>query len=213
MKRCSKCGKTYEDNIKFCSVCGGEVANVSNEKFCSKCGCKIENNGKFCPKCGTAIENEVQVANDKFVAKQTPTQSPINSNGNIMEMIKQQYFSFNGRLNRKPYIIRSIIAGVIILVLSTIVDAIFEDELSYDEFGFLTSGPGTMESIMFIALYIITVVIGASLMIRRLHDLNKTGWLCILSFIPIANIGIGIYTIFYKGTDGPNKYGEDPSNY
>jgi uncharacterized membrane protein YhaH (DUF805 family) len=46
--------------------------------------------------------------------------------------------------------------------------------------------------------------------IRRLHDLDRTGWWVLLGLIPI--IGWIILLIWYctKGTDGPNRFGPDP---
>jgi uncharacterized membrane protein YhaH (DUF805 family) len=46
--------------------------------------------------------------------------------------------------------------------------------------------------------------------IRRLHDLDRTGWWILLNFIPL--IGWIILLIWYctKGTDGPNRFGPDP---
>lgn len=48
------------------------------------------------------------------------------------------------------------------------------------------------------------------LMIRRLHDLNKTGWLCLIMLIPVINTLFGIYLLFAPGTVGYNDYGADP---
>jgi uncharacterized membrane protein YhaH (DUF805 family) len=46
--------------------------------------------------------------------------------------------------------------------------------------------------------------------IRRLHDLDRTGWWVLLGLIPI--VGWIILLIWYctKGTDGPNRFGPDP---
>ena len=53
-----------------------------------------------------------------------------------------------------------------------------------------------------------------SLLVRRLHDINKTGWwlivYIILGSIPIINLivfGIYICLLSTKGTPGENKYG------
>lgn len=45
------------------------------------------------------------------------------------------------------------------------------------------------------------------LMIQRLHDLNKTGWMSLLCLIPFANIYLLVILIFFKGTEGRNNYG------
>jgi uncharacterized membrane protein YhaH (DUF805 family) len=44
---------------------------------------------------------------------------------------------------------------------------------------------------------------------RRLHDLNASGWWQLITFIPLGQI-LMIGFIFFKGTQGPNKYGEEP---
>ncbi len=56
-----------------------------------------------------------------------------------------------------------------------------------------------------------------ALSVRRLHDLNQTGWLYlayfIISFLPIIGwLAFGLMTgvCCFRGTDGPNKYGSDP---
>lgn len=48
--------------------------------------------------------------------------------------------------------------------------------------------------------------------VKRLHDLNKSGWLILLMFIPIVNAIFGLYMLFADGTVGPNQYGADPKN-
>ncbi|GAA4644376.1 hypothetical protein GCM10023115_23360 [Pontixanthobacter gangjinensis] len=64
---------------------------------------------------------------------------------------------------------------------------------------------------------ILTGVASTAVSIRRLHDMNLTGWLylvyLILMVIPLLNflVFIGFYVVMaLPGTKGPNKYGEDP---
>lgn len=64
-------------------------------------------------------------------------------------------------------------------------------------------------AIMVIA-YIAIMVFSVILMIQRLHDLNKTGWMWLLSLVPFANIYLLIILIFFKGTPGGNNYGLQP---
>lgn len=49
-----------------------------------------------------------------------------------------------------------------------------------------------------------------SVSVRRLHDLDRTGWWWWLVLVPI--IGWIVLIVFYatKGTDGQNGYGPDP---
>ena len=57
---------------------------------------------------------------------------------------------------------------------------------------------------------LVTIIPNIAVAIRRLHDLDRTGWWILLGFIPL--IGWNILLIWYvtKGTDGPNRFGPDP---
>ena len=45
--------------------------------------------------------------------------------------------------------------------------------------------------------------------IRRLHDVNRSGWWVFLAFTIVGMIPLLIW-LCSKGTDGPNDFGEDP---
>jgi uncharacterized membrane protein YhaH (DUF805 family) len=60
-------------------------------------------------------------------------------------------------------------------------------------------------------LGILLMVAGLMLHIKRCHDRDKSGWWCLLLFIPVvgflwALIDLGIL----EGTRGPNRFGPDP---
>lgn len=46
--------------------------------------------------------------------------------------------------------------------------------------------------------------------IQRLHDLNQSGWLILLMFVPLANLVLIIFLVFVPGTQGVNKWGNPP---
>jgi len=50
---------------------------------------------------------------------------------------------------------------------------------------------------------------GLALAIRRLHDLDRSGWWFLLVFIPVIGAIILIIWACTKGTDGPNRFGPD----
>jgi uncharacterized membrane protein YhaH (DUF805 family) len=45
--------------------------------------------------------------------------------------------------------------------------------------------------------------------IRRLHDIDRTGWWVLLALTLIGAILLIVWACF-KGTDGPNRFGPDP---
>jgi uncharacterized membrane protein YhaH (DUF805 family) len=101
------------------------------------------------------------------------------------------YVNFSGRACRSEYwywvlfiILADIVAGII--------DYLLGMQIVSSLFGLVTLLPGIAVSI------------------RRLHDLDRTGWWILLALIPL--IGWIILLIWYisKGTDGPNRFGPDP---
>jgi uncharacterized membrane protein YhaH (DUF805 family) len=51
---------------------------------------------------------------------------------------------------------------------------------------------------------------GIAVAIRRLHDLDRTGWWLFIWFIPIVGWIILLIWFCTRGTDGPNRFGPDP---
>jgi uncharacterized membrane protein YhaH (DUF805 family) len=72
----------------------------------------------------------------------------------------------------------------------------------------IDSGIGTdrvINTIFDLATFLPTL----SVAVRRLHDLDRSGWWILLFLIPI--VGWIVLLIWYctKGTDGPNRFGAD----
>ncbi|WP_142847641.1 DUF805 domain-containing protein [Telmatospirillum sp. J64-1] len=44
---------------------------------------------------------------------------------------------------------------------------------------------------------------------RRLHDLDKSGWWQLLLLVPLIGLIILIYWFVQRGTEGPNRFGEE----
>ena len=71
----------------------------------------------------------------------------------------------------------------------------------------------TLGIVLAVIVYFAMLVFSFILIIQRLHDLNKTGWMSLLAIIPLANIYLFILLIFFKGTEGRNNYGlQTPPN-
>ena len=69
------------------------------------------------------------------------------------------FFSFDGRLNRKPYILRFLLRNAIIWCLGYLIGSLFAPD-------------GTMFQILAFALTFIAALSCLSLYVRRLHDLD-----------------------------------------
>lgn len=106
------------------------------------------------------------------------------------ESLKEWYFSFDGRINRKQFIVRYLI----ILIVCSSVAMAFKD-LPEES---LVKDAGLM------VIVVAMIWSGLSVYIRRLHDANMSGWWVLLPF------GRDIFALFFSGTKGDNKYGKQP---
>ena len=106
---------------------------------------------------------------------------------------KQSYFCFSGRLNRKPFLMRLMMLGALsIFFVLIVINA--EPHLKEDPAHFAEN---VRKTLTFWVYYIPLIIASVSLGVRRLHDMNY-----------IAQM-FNIFLIFFRGTRGPNKYGED----
>tara|TARA_B100001250_G_C19242209_1_gene547038 strand:- start:104 stop:478 length:375 start_codon:yes stop_codon:yes gene_type:complete len=113
----------------------------------------------------------------------------------------QNYAEFNGRSRRKEFWMFTLIYTVI-LIVAMILDSLFG---SYYYIG-------DVEIIGYLELItsIIHIVPSIAVTIRRLHDINKTGWFFCVILIPLAGIIWYLVMMCTNGTNGENEYGTDP---
>ncbi len=161
---------------------------------CSTCGKPIHEGDAFCRNCGAPLPKDQTVVATNFVRNEIP-EAVANSIPKREETWQEKYLTADGRLNRKPYILRSLFLGVISFVVSFVI--------------VLLAGTASAEGVG-IVLQLLFAVPGVMLVIRRLHDLGHSGWWCLLGLIPLVNLILGIYLLFFKGDTGPNRFGPDP---
>ncbi len=51
---------------------------------------------------------------------------------------------------------------------------------------------------------------GLAVSVRRLHDVNKSGWFLLILFVPLVGAIWLLVLDCTEGTRGPNQYGPDP---
>lgn len=73
--------------------------------------------------------------------------------------------------------------------------------------GGIIGGTGMLLLVLF-ALF--SFIPGLAVTVRRLHDTGKSGWMLLISFIPLIGPILLLIFLFTDGTRGANEYGEDP---
>lgn len=115
-------------------------------------------------------------------------------------VFKELFFTSEGRLNRKSYIYRSFFLSVVLCVVQGILT------FAAETFGALD----LLFSIIAFVLGIFQLAANIMMGVRRLHDLDKCDWWMLLLIVPLVNLFFCLYLLFFKGTEGPNEYGDDP---
>ena len=123
------------------------------------------------------------------------------------DLYQPKIFSFNGRIGRMRYLAYGI--GVNVLLMAVMIPL----GGALGGAGGLMGGEAGMSMITMLVVgifYIATFVISIMFAKRRLNDLNRSGWWFLLFLIPIVNLLLAIYVLFFPGTDGDNNFGPAP---
>ncbi len=110
----------------------------------------------------------------------------------FLEVVKN-YAGFNGRATRSEYWYFVLFYSIISIAIS-IIGAVISDKF------------GILSKLYFLAL----VIPSLAVMIRRLHDIGKSGWWWLISIIPLIGPIWLIVLLATRSDPGDNKYGPNP---
>lgn len=65
-------------------------------------------------------------------------------------------------------------------------------------------------SLMMFAVYVFFAVLIFISGIQRLHDLDRSGWFILFLLVPLLNIALAVYMLFWPGTEASNNFGKRP---
>ena len=100
-----------------------------------------------------------------------------------------KYVEFTGRASRSEYWYWVLFVVVVSLVLQMA--------------GHLVHARGVLAGIFHLAVLLPGIAVG----VRRLHDVDKSGWLALIAFIPLIGALVLLYFAVQPGTQGPNRFG------
>lgn len=111
--------------------------------------------------------------------------------------------SANGRFGRLSYLAWNMLLGFFLMFCGVL--AVF----SIPNMTSLIAGetPSLGLFVPIIVIYIVLIYCTYIFAIRRLHDLNKTGWLSLILLIPLVGLFFWVYISCAKGDEGTNIYG------
>jgi uncharacterized membrane protein YhaH (DUF805 family) len=121
-----------------------------------------------------------------------------------------RYAKFTGRSRRREYWLFVLFCILVVMVIEALFgtreSVIIQD---WHSTKVISSGAGSLIGNLF-ALG--SIVPSLAVTIRRLHDIDRSGWLIMLTFLPF----LGWFTLFVfmclDGTAGGNRFGPDPKD-
>jgi uncharacterized membrane protein YhaH (DUF805 family) len=114
-----------------------------------------------------------------------------------LEVLKK-YAVFTGRARRKEYWF-FVLFNVIFAIALTVVDI---STGLYDE----VYDVGLLSSLYSLAVLLPSI----ALSVRRLHDIDRTGWWLLIAFVPLIGAIVLLIFAVLDGTPGDNRYGPSP---
>ncbi len=111
----------------------------------------------------------------------------------------RHYTTFTGRTSR---------AGFWWFILAVLILEIAAGILDYGLFGRSAEDGGPIGALV----HLVHLIPGIAIGVRRLHDIDRTGWWMLAYLTLIGGLVIFIFNLL-RGTPGPNRFGPDPLTY
>ena len=149
---------------------------------CPTCARDNPVEAQLCGECATTL-----IAGEAYVGTELPMVG-------FVEAIKRgfrNYATFSGRATRAEHWWFALFVVIGRLVLGVI--------------GALASLPGVLDAVFSIVTLIPALAVG----VRRLHDINRTGWWLLLWPVPVFGWIVLIVWAIKRGDECPNKHGPD----
>ncbi len=109
----------------------------------------------------------------------------------------RKYAIFTGRARRKEYWIFHLVLVLLSFAASILDLLVFGTRISEHQ--------GPIGGLVLL-VHLVPVI---ALSVRRLHDIDRTGWWLLLDLTIVGALVIFIFSVT-RGTSGPNTYGPDP---
>jgi uncharacterized membrane protein YhaH (DUF805 family) len=118
------------------------------------------------------------------------------------------YFSFDGRIGRQQFWIGTIVAWAAMAIVTAVLSVLFSTPMYRMDYGF---GPAPGGRLLMLAAVVAYVWAVFALQAKRWHDRDKSAWWILINLVPVIG---GLWALiengFLRGTDGHNRFGEDP---
>lgn len=192
--KCSECGHMISDRASTCPQCG---APVEKRIQCPECGEFMPQDFTICTNCGCPTNPQKNTYTHKSTNNSFQSYSSIEgmSFGKAIKICFQKYAQFSGRASRGEFwyfYLFSILPSLCNWIITT----------TFGEY----SDISMVMNVLIIIFNIAIIIPMLSVSVRRLHDINKSGWNMLWFLLPL--IGVIILLIYWlKESTSDNQYG------
>lgn len=117
-----------------------------------------------------------------------------------LKVVRDNYANFKGRARREEYWMFVLFNCLFIIGVAMIS-------------GTLATLTDTEAFFGLYVIYLLGIIIPSiAVVVRRLHDVNKSGWFYFIALIPLIGSIWLLVLLLTEGDKGPNQYGPNPKN-
>ena len=201
---CRNCGAEMADNARICMKCG--VMAGDGDKFCSNCGAEPDPKAVVCVKCGMVLSPSFN--------KNYLTPAKVETLMQAVTVCFQKYATFEGRATRAEFWFWQLFhllcfIGLFLLVfISNFLYNVGNTPVTPDAPQLIEPFWGLPYIYGFYLIFLLgTIMPSLAVVVRRLHDIGKSGWFYFIGAIPIIG---GIILLIWMCKDSEpqrNQYG------
>lgn len=193
--QCPKCHEIISDQSQFCSHCGAQVQSASamdpiHTHIPGLMDPPVIPDGPYVPETETEVKESLAMG---FIE-------------NFKYNFLKRYISVEGRASRNEYLKFAAIA--------TMINIIAEIISNVENYFILSSSYGVVSFFCTVISWVLTIGVlipMTTVCIRRLHDVNRSGWWVLIQLIPLVQFVLLFFTL--KGNQiKENQYGK-PVHY
>lgn len=168
-----------------------------DEIICPQCGAR-QSSAVYCRECGTDMPRYAAARTLLQPAPVVVEASPAPVAGAALPTMFG--FGFQGRLNRLRYLVYGLTTYAAVIAAGLLAGFSMLQGSGDGQFPLLAV-------VFFMTVFAGTVFCGIRYAVLRLHDMGQTGWLVLLSFVPVFGGLVWLWLLVWPGDRAGNQYG------
>ena len=197
---CKHCGSKLSENPNVCLNC--LTIFGKGNKFCPHCGAKHDSVADVCVKCGCSLNTNFGEQNSDNIGRLLQN-SNVHTFKEAILTCFSKFANFDGRACRAEFWYWSLFVYGVFISIICIVTFCCDDYLA--EYTFKLN-------VLCGMFWLVILMPSLSVSVRRLHDINKSGWWYFVRGIPIIGMIIWLVLMCLDSYGETNKYGTNPKH-